>query len=319
MKNTGPYQIIVAEPFDAIALPRLQETGTGTQLEDSAPESLMAAVSGADALLVRSKTHVTARIIEAAPALKVIGRASPTIDHIDLRAARRRNITVVYAPHAAVVSTAEFTLALILAALRRIPSLNRQVREGQFDTLRKPTGREMGRQTIGLLGLDAVAERLGRMCSAAFSSRIIYWNPSGDAATEVNGEAVSLEELLIEADVLSVHLALTPETRHLLNADRLAKMKSTAIIVNTSRGAIIDTTALARALRDRVIAGAALDVFEAEPPPVDHPLRRAPNCILTPHLAGMTLDAASCRFDVAEDVIRVLKGQPPLHPFEQPA
>jgi D-3-phosphoglycerate dehydrogenase / 2-oxoglutarate reductase len=232
--------------------------------------------------------------------------------------ARRRNISVVYTPRAAVNSTAEFTFALILASQRRIPSLNRQVREGQFDALRKPTGREMSQQTIGLLGLDPVGERLGRICTAAFSSRVIYWNPFGLAPTEFAGAAVGLDELLAESDILSVHLALSAETRHLLNAERIAKMKHTAIIVNTSRGPIIDTLALAQALKDRAIAGAALDVFEAEPPPINHPLRRAPNCILTPHVAGMTVDASAGRFDVTEDVIRVLNGQPPRYPCDLP-
>ena len=318
MKKGRTFQIVVAEPFDDAAVARLQEVGTVEQLGDSSPETLLAAMTEADALLVRSKTHVTARIIDAAPSLKVIGRASPIIDHIDLRAARRRNISVVYAPHAAVTSTAEFALTLILAVQRKITFLNRQVREGQFDALRKPTGREMGRQTVGLLGLDPVAERLGRICSAAFASRIIYWSPTGSTPSEFPGEAVGPDELLTQSDILSVHLASAPDVKCFLNAERLGRMKNTAVVVNTCRGAVIDTMALAAALKDHAIAGAALDVFEAEPLPANHPLRRAPNCILTPHIAGMTLDAAAGRFHVAEDVIRVLNGQAPLYPFAIP-
>ena len=320
MKSDRPLQIVVAEPFDDTAVIRLKEIGTVNVLGDSSPETLLAAVCEADALLVRSKTHVTARIIDAAPSLKVIGRASPTIDHIDLRAAQRRNISVVYAPHAAVTSTAEFTLTLMLTAQRRITYLNRQVREGQFDALRKPTGREMRNLTIGLLGFDAVAQKLAGMCTAAFSSRVICWSPPGGPPEGLVRESllapVELDELLAQSDILSVHLASTRETHHLLNAERMAKMKNTAILVNTSRGPIIDTMALATALKDRVIAGAAVDVFEAEPLPANHPLRRAPSCILTPHIAGMTLDAAAGRFQVAEDVIRVLNGQVPLYPYD---
>jgi D-3-phosphoglycerate dehydrogenase / 2-oxoglutarate reductase len=318
MKNDRPFQIIVAEPFDDAAVTRLKEFGNVSLLEDSGPETLLAAMSEADALLVRSKTHVTSRIIEAAPSLRVIGRASPTIDHIDLRAAKRRNISVVYAPHAAVASTAEFTLALILTMQRRIPFLNRQIREGQYDALRKPIGREMARETIGLLGLDPVGAKLAGICKQAFSSRIICWNPGGAAPGEFPGEMVELDELLAQADILSVHLGSSSETRHFLNADRIARMKTTALIINTSRGATIDTAALATALKDRVVAGAALDVFEGEPLPASHPLRRAPNCVLTPHVGGLTLDANAGRFHVAEDVIRVLSGERPLYPLELP-
>lgn len=319
MTASRPFQIVVAEPFDAAALSRLQEVAKVDVLADSAPETLLAAVSEADALLVRARAHVTARIIDAAPSLKVIGRASPTVDHIDLRAARRRNISVVYAPHAAVSSSAEFTLALILTVHRRVPFLNRQLREGAFDALRKPMAHELRSQTIGILGLDPVGEKLGRICATAFESPIIYFDPAGAAPTEFEGRAVALETLLADSDILSVHLQSAAETRHLLNAERLAKMKSTAILVNTSRGTAIDTVALAHALRDKVIAGAAIDVFETEPLPANHPLRRAPNCVLTPHVAGVTLDAAASRFVVAEDVIRVLSGQSPLYPFDLPA
>jgi phosphoglycerate dehydrogenase-like enzyme len=319
MKVGGPYHIVVAEPFGPEAIFRLREFGQVELLEDSAPDKLLTAVSEADALLVRSRTHVTARIIDAATRLKVIGRASPTVDHIDLRAARRRNIHVVYAPRAGVSSTAEFALGLILTLHRRIPFLNRQLREGQFDALRQPFCRELRHLTLGLLGMDTVAETLGMMCSAAFELRVIYWDPAGATSAKFRAQAVDLDGLLAGADILSVHLPLSPQTRHLLNAERIAKLRPTAIVVNVSRGAVIDTAALAQALKDRTIAGAALDVFETEPLPVTHPLRRAPNCILTPHVAGLTLDAAAGRFDVAEDVIRVLHGQPPLYPFELPA
>jgi D-3-phosphoglycerate dehydrogenase len=319
MSSESDFQIVVAEPFDPGAVARLEEIGQVNVLEDSAPDTLIAALPQADALLVRSKAHVTARIIDAAPRLKVIGRASPTVDHIDLRAARRRQIHVVYSPHAAVASAAEFTLALILAIQRRVPFLNRQLREGHFETLRKPVSREMRHETLGLLGLDPVAERLGQMCSAAFGLAIIYHDPFGGSPGSFTGQAVDLDTLLVESDILSVHLPLLAKTRGLLNSERIAKMKTSAVLVNTSRGGVIDTVALARALKSRALGGAALDVFETEPLPANHPLRRSPNCILTPHVAGITLDASSSRFDVADDVVRVLSGEPPCFPVELPS
>lgn len=321
MQGRKPFRIVVAEPFAADAVDRLKEIGEVTILEDSAPDTLIAAVAEADALLVRSKAHVTARIIDAAPRLKVIARASQSIDHIDLRAARRREIPVVYAPHAAVNSSAEFTLGLMLALRRRIIHFDRQVREGRFEIVRKPEGRDLGKAVVGFLGWDSVAERLAEMLSSAFGSPLLHHVPDATGAAGATpapqvGRSAGLDELLAESDVLTVHLRATPETRGFLNAERLARMKATAIVVNTGRGPVIDTIALAEALRKRHIAGAALDVFETEPLPMDHPLRRAPNCILTPHVAGMTEDATLTRYDVTEDVLRVLRGERPEHAVE---
>ena len=317
MKNGKTYHIVLAEPFDGAAVARLEQVGQVSVLEDSSPEALLTAVSQADALLVRCKVHVTARIIDAAPCLKVIGRASPNVDHIDLRAARRRNISIVYTPNVAVRSTAEFTLGLILSLTRRLPYFDAQVREGKFDTLRQPGGHEMRRLTLGLLGIDFVAEDLGRMCGAAFGTPVIYHDLSGRTSQDLAAEAVELDALLARSDILSVHLPFVPETRAFLNAARLAQLKPTAVIVNTSRGQVIDTVALAQALRRRQLGGAGLDVFEAEPLPSNHALRHVPNCILTPHVAGCTLDASANRsHTAAEDVIRVLTGELPRFRYE---
>ncbi len=318
MKGSKLYEIVVAEAFSPEAISRLQQIGQVTVLNDAAPETMMAALTTADALLVRSKAHVTARIIDAAPNLKVIGRASATADHIDLRAARRRNIHVVYAPQVAVTSTAEFTLAMIMALHRRLHIFDRQIREGQFDALRSPAGREMSRETLGLWGLDPVAERLGKLVTTAFGLRILYHDPAGRDPVDFKGEAVDMETLLAESDFLSMHLPQSAETKGILNAQRIAKLKPTAVVVNTARGSLIDTVALAHALKKGDIAGAGLDVFEVEPLPADHPIRRAPRCILTPHVAGATLDASSERFNVADDVVRVLTGELPHFPVPLP-
>ncbi|MCG8407367.1 MAG: hypothetical protein MI923_19385 [Phycisphaerales bacterium] len=317
MEGRKPFQIVVAEPYATEAMACLEKVGHVTILENSAPDTLIPALRDADALLVRARTHVTARIIDAAPHLKVIGRASPTVDHIDLRATKKRAIRVVYAPHAAVLSSAEFTLGLILAAHRRIPFLDRQLREGNFEAIRHPAGHEISRQTIGLLGFDAVAEKLGCIISNAFGSRIIHHDPFGGKPTSFEADAVSLDDLLSNTDILSIHLRMSEETRGFMNADRIRRMKTSAVLINTSRGAIVDTKALAEALKKRFIAGAALDVFENEPLSVNHPLCQEPNCILTPHVAGATLDASARRFNVAEDVVRVLKGESPKYPFSR--
>lgn len=318
MRGKKPYRIVIAEPYAPDAIDRLRTIGEVTILEDSAPQTILSAVPDCDALLVRSKAHVTARIIEGAPRLKVIARASSNIDHIDLRAAARRNIHVVYAPHVAVTSTAQFAMSLLIALHRRIPHYDRAVREGHFESLRGAIGRELGRARLGLLGMDPVAEHLGRMFRSAFASPVLWHDPLGRTPSEPLGTTTDLDELLGNADLLSVHLPAQPETKHFLNAERLAKLQITAVLVNVSRGSILDLVALASALKKGRLAGAGLDVFEAEPLPPQHPIRRAPNCLLTPHVAGSTLDAADDRYSVAEDVIRILTGESPLHPAELP-
>ncbi len=318
MRGNKPFRIVVAEPFAPEAVARLQEIGEVRILDNSAPETLLAALADADALLVRSKAHVTARIIDGAPKLKVVGRASTNVDHIDLKAASKRKISVVYAPNVAVTSTAEFTLALILALHRRILFHDHRLREGDFDALRAPAGREMGHQVLGLLGVDPVSEHLAKMCRAAFGMKVIWHDPFGHSPILEAAGKVDLPKLLAETDILSLHLPMGRETRGFLNAERLVLLKPSAVVVNSSRGALIDTVALAAVLKQQRIAGAALDVFEVEPLPADHPLRKAPNCILTPHVAGATLDAAAERFTVADDVVRVLQGEKPIHPADLP-
>lgn len=314
------HQIVIAEDFRQAVIDRLKLCGNVTVLDNPAPDTLIAALPDADALLVKSKAHVTARVINAAPNLKVIGRACPNVDHIDLRAAGRRNIRVVYTPHVAVASMAEFAVALILAVHRRLLPFNRALRQGEFEELRKPSGHELSNQTLGLLGLDPVAEHLGKMFQAAFGSRIVYHDPAAKEAVDFRGESVDLETLLGQADILSVHLRVSKETRRLLNAERIAMLKPTAIVVNTSRGAVIDNVALAEALRSGALAGAGLDVFEVEPLPSNHPLRqlRGANCILTPHVSAATDDAWMGRDNVADDVIRVLEGREPRFPAKVP-
>ncbi|MCB9854633.1 MAG: hypothetical protein H6818_03015 [Phycisphaerales bacterium] len=309
-----PFRIVVAEPFSKDALARLEEVGQVEVLTDSSPDALIAALENAHALLVRAKAHVTARVINAAPHLKVIGRASPTVDHIDLRAAGRRDIRVVYSPTAAVNSCAEFALAMLLALRRRLAFYDQQMRQGKFDALRSPTEYSIGASCIGILGIDAVAEQFGRALQIAFGCRIIVHDPWQTPPSLFEAEAVDLDTLLRTSDALCVFLKPQRETRGFLDAERIGLMRPTSLLVNLSRG-VVDTTALAAALSERRIAGAALDAYESDPLATDHPIRRAPNCILTPHIAGMTIDAIEGRYGVAEDVIRVLKGAAPHHEF----
>lgn len=307
-------RFVVAEPFHAKALDRLRQFGSVLELTDSSPQSLLNAIGEADALLVRSRTHVTARILEAASHLKVIGRAAPSCDHIDLRVARQRQIGVVYAPTAATRSLVEFTVGLILAAQRRLVDYDRRIRSGEFASLRAPVSRELGRLTVGLLGMGVVAEAVGKVLANGFGSRVVYADPTGGRPLELAAEEVSVEQLLRESGVISLHLPLRATTKQFLNANRIAMLSPEAVVVNATRGGLIDTLALADALKSGRIAGAALDVFETEPLPMNHPLRNAPRCLLTPHVGCVTKDSEEAVFDVVDDVLRILRGEPPHHP-----
>jgi len=314
MADPGAFRFVVAEPFHAAALDRLRQFGTVRELASFSPQTLLEAVSEADALLVRSRTHVTARILEAGTRLKVIGRASASCDHIDLRVARQRHIGIVYAPVAATRSLVEFTVAMILAAQRRLLFYDRKLRAGEFASLRQPMARELHRLTLGLLGVNLAAEGVGRIMAGAFGCRVIFHDPTGGRPVELQATEVDLETLLKTSDIVSLHLPLRPATRQILNAERLAMLSPDAILVNTSRGGLIDTDALAGALKEGKLTCAALDVFETEPLPLNHPLRNAPHCILTPHVGCVTRDSDEAVFDVVDDVIRVLQGEAPRFP-----
>jgi len=314
MSAESGMRFVIAEPFQAKALDRLRQVGSVVELPDSSPQSLLNAIGEADALLVRSRTHVTARILEAATRLKVIGRAASSCDHIDLRVARQKQIGVVYAPAAATRSLVEFTVGLILASQRRLLDYDRRLRSGEFASLRAPVSRELGRLTVGLLGMGVVAEAVGKTMADAFGCRVVYADPTGGRPAAFRAEEVPVEQLLRESGVVSMHLPLRSTTKQFLNASRIAMLSADAVVVNTSRGGLVDTAALAEALKSGRIGGAALDVFETEPLPMNHPLRNAPHCILTPHVGCVTKDSEEAVFDVVDDVLRVLQGEQPRYP-----
>ena len=168
--------------------------------------------------------------------------------------------------------------------------------------------------TVGLLGMGVVAEGVGKTMLEAFGSRVVYCDPTGGRPVELRAEEVSVEQLLRESGVVSMHLPLRSTTKQFLNAGRIALLSPEAVVVNTTRGGLIDTSALADALKSGRIAGAALDVFETEPLPMNHPLRNAPRCILTPHVGCVTKDSEEAVFDVVDDVLRVLQGETPRFP-----
>ena len=272
---------------------------------------LASRVADVDALIVRSETKVTAAILGAAKRLQVVGRAGVGVDNIDVPAATARGVYVVNAPLGNIAAAAEHTMALALALVRRVVEADRSVRAGEW-TRAKFMGRELRAKTLGLVGIGRVGGEVARR-AAGFGMTVIAHDPFATEASARSAGArlVDLDELLRTADVVSLHVPLTDKTRGLLNAETLAKLKPTAVVVNASRGEVVDLDAVAAALESGALGGAALDVFAPEPLAADAAIRKAPRTVLTPHIAGSTVEAqTNVAVDVVEQVLDVLDGKP---------
>ena len=260
------------------------------------------------ALVVRSQTKVTAEILNAGGKLRVVGRAGVGVDNVDVETATRRGIVVLNAPGGNTISTAEHAFSLLLSVARKIPHADANVRSKAWDK-KNFEGVELYNKTLGVIGMGRIGSELSRR-AIAFGMRVVAYDPylSATRARSLQVELVDeLDDLLNGADFISLHTPLTAETRHILNAARLAKTKRGVRIINCARGGLIDEAALAQELRDGQVAGAALDVFEIEPLPVDSPLRGAPNVVLTPHLGASTAEAQeSVGIEIAQSIRAML-------------
>jgi D-3-phosphoglycerate dehydrogenase len=254
-------------------------------------DALRRALPRAHALLVRSDTLVTADLIDQAPELRVIGRAGAGVDNIDLPAATRRGIAVLNAPGANTISAAEHTLALLFALVRRVPWAAQSMRDGAWDR-KSFAGTELRGKTLGVIGLGRIGAHVARVARAV-GMTVIAHDPYLPArrAEDLGVSLQPLEDVLAAADVVTLHLPLTDTTRHLLDRDRLARMKPGAVLVNAARGELVDEDALVEAVRAGRLGGAAVDVFAEEPLPADSPLRGVDRLLLTPHLAASTQEA----------------------------
>lgn len=275
------------------------------------PEELSHIISDYTALMIRSGTRVTREVIEAATKLKVIGRAGVGVDNVDVPAATQKGIVVVNSPEGNTIAAAEHTLALMLALSRCVPDANLSVKSGQWNR-KSFIGVEVYNKTLGIIGLGKIGSHVATV-AVAMGMKLLAYDPflSHERAEQMGCRLVSLDLLFQEADYITLHLPKTPETLHLINADTIAKMKPTARIINCARGGIIDEEALARALMEGKIAGAALDVYETEPLKESPLLSLGSNIILTPHLGASTEEAQTrVAVDVAEQIRDVLLGLP---------
>ena len=304
-------RILVTDGLEAEAIAKLR-AGHHVDLVEADPKQLLEIIPNYDALIVRSRTKVSADVIAKGAKLKVIGRAGIGVDNIDVRAATGRRVPVVNAPTGSTISVAELAIGHMLSLARQIPEADRTMREGKWEKKRFE-GRELQGKILGLVGSGRIGAEVAKRAHA-FGMEVIAFDPylPPTAAKERGIRLVdSLPALLMQADYVSVHAALTAETQGMIGAKELALMKRTAYLVNCARGEIVHEAALAEALTLGTIAGAALDVFEKEPP-TGSPILSAPNTVLTPHLGASTHEAqARAGGIIAEQVLKVLRGEKP--------
>ena len=302
------FVVVVADKIDQDGLDLLSSGGDfGVISTVDRPERLSAELPNAHALLVRSSTQVTRETIALGNNLKVIARAGMGVDNIDVAAATEAGIAVLNTPGANTISAAEHTLALLLALIRNVPQAMSSLQSGKWDR-KQFAGTELHGKTLSALGLGRIGQHVVRLAQA-FGMRVLAHDPylSAELAGELQVTLVTLEDALRQADVVTLHMPLTDDTRRIMNAARFALMKPTAVLVNTARGGLIDDLALVAALDAGGLSGAALDVFESEPLDPDSPLRTCEKIVLTPHLAASTAEAQKrVALEVCESVKRAL-------------
>jgi (S)-sulfolactate dehydrogenase len=289
-------KVVISEFMDLPAVEALKgrfDTVYDPQLVDDRP-GLASLLSDADALVVRNRTQVDAALVAGAPRLKVVGRLGVGLDNIDVAACRSRGIEVIPATGANALAVAEYVVCTAMLLLRGAYLSTAAVAAGEWPRPRLSEGREAAGRTLGIVGFGNIgqlvaglAQRLGMRVIAAdalLSAADPVWSQTGAGCR-------TLDEVMAESDAVTLHVPLTDQTRNLVNAERLSRMKRGAVLINTARGGVVDEAALAQALAAGQLAGAALDVFEREPLAAGSPLTGAPNLVLTPHIAGVTQDS----------------------------
>jgi glyoxylate reductase len=279
------------------------------------PDEIDALLEGCDGAITLLTDRIDGAVLDRHPSLRVVSNFAVGYDNIDVPAASERGVLVCNTPEVLTNATADHTWALLLAAARRIPESISYVRDGKWKTWGPMLllGREVSGATIGIVGLGRIGKEVAKR-ARGFDMRVLAFDPFEDAAfaREHDVTYVPLEELLADSDFVTLHVALTPETHHLIGAAELGRMKPTAILVNASRGPVVDTDALVDSLRSGSIFGAALDVTDPEPLPADHPLVNMTNCIVVPHTASATVQTRDRMAELAaQNLLAGLRGERP--------
>ncbi len=302
-------KILVTDGLDQGGLDILSAAAQMDDRNGISPEDLLQAIPEYDALIVRGRTKVTAAVFEAAKSLKVVGRAGVGVDNIDLKAAKEHGVTVVNSPIATSVAVAELTFALMLAVAREIPRGDATMKAGKW-IKKELEGAELYGKTLGVIGFGRIGAEVGKR-AVAFGMNVIGYDPliPADEIQKRGGEPVTLAELYARADVITLHIPLTPDSKNLINAEAIAAMKDGVRIVCAARGGVIDEAALLNALNAGKVAAAGLDVFTAEPPGATE-LVLHPRTVCVPHIGAQTVEAqARAADDIATEILAALAGK----------
>jgi len=308
--------VLVTEPSDPTPLHWLRERARVEEVGADDPR-FAELLPQAEGMAVRTYTKVNESMLARAPKLKVVGRGGVGLENIDVPACRKRGIQVVYTPDANTLAVGDFVIGYMLQLLRPWAYFRERVYEpAEFKRIRNTVrGRQLDELTLGILGMGRVGRRVGHIAANGFGMRVIY-NDVVDVSGRLDFPATAVDKptLFREADVLSLHVDMRPGNENLVGATELVLMKPTAILLNTSRGEVLDTAALANAIKSKKLAGAALDVFWPEPPAENFPLLGLDNVLLTPHVAARTYAAMENMSWVVRDIMNVLEGKPPKYP-----
>ncbi|MDO3409585.1 phosphoglycerate dehydrogenase [Saccharibacillus sp. CPCC 101409] len=306
------FKVLVSDPISDLGIQQLVEAAD-VQVDKKTGLSeaeLIEIIDDYDALLVRSQTKVTEAIMNAGGRLKVVGRAGVGVDNIDLPAATGRGIIVINAPDGNTITTCEHAFAMMMALARHIPQAYAKTVGGQWD--RKFLGVELRNKKLGVLGMGRIGSEVAKRAKA-FGMDILGYDPflTQERADKMGVTLASVDDIVKQADFITVHTPLTPETKHMISAPQFAVMKKGMRIVNCARGGVVDEAALVEAIDQGIVAGAAFDVFEQEPPAPDHPFLNNPKIIVTPHLGASTVEAQeNVAIDVSEQVLHILRDEP---------
>ena len=311
-------KVIVADSINQKGIDNLKEVAEVVVDTDISPEELLNTISEYEAIIIRSRTKVTREVIERADKLKIIARAGVGVDNVDVEAATEKGIMVVNAPESTSITVAEHTLGLMLTAARKIAIADKSVKENKWDKSRF-MGVELRGKTLGVVGMGRIGSQVVSRCKAFEMDAMVYdpYLPK-EVAKQMGVQLADLETVLKQSEFITIHVPLTPETKHLISAAEFEMMKEDAFIVNCARGGIIDEDALFDALTKDKIGGAALDVYEEEPPKGSK-LLTLDNIVATPHIAASTKEAQrDAAIIVANEVIDVLKGGAPKNVLNMP-
>lgn len=307
--------VLLTEDSDPKPLAWLRERARVVEAAPGTPE-FDSTLPHAVGMVVRTYTKVNGALLDRCPKLKVVGRGGVGLENIDVAACRARGVEVVYTPDANTIAVGEFVIGFALQLIRPWAVFrDRAYEPAEFKHVRNTLrGAQLNESTIGILGMGRVGRRVGHLASG-FGARVLY-HDLVDVRPQLTFPATAVDPptLFREADVVTLHVDMRPGNEHLVGAPLLALMKPTAVLINTSRGEVLDASALAAAIRGKRIAAAAIDVFDPEPPPADYPLLGLSNVLLTPHMAARTHTAVENMSWVFRDVVDILNGQPPKYP-----